>query len=79
MEIGLRPGEKMFEELHLNDEMTTKTKNNLIFKINVMEITEDEIHQKLAQLEKALDEPLEKEDYRKLMLEMIQEDSLVNG
>ena len=30
-EIGLRPGEKMFEELRLDDEMTSKTKNNLIF------------------------------------------------
>ena len=30
-EIGLRPGEKMFEELRLDDEVTKKTKNDLIF------------------------------------------------
>lgn len=32
IEIGLRPGEKMFEELKLTNESVTKTKNNLIFK-----------------------------------------------
>lgn len=38
VEIGLRPGEKMYEELSWNDENTEKTKNDLIFKNNVQDV-----------------------------------------
>ena len=47
IEIGLRPGEKMFEELRLDGEVTVKTKNDLIFKNNVMGITKREVEEKL--------------------------------
>ena len=46
IEIGLRPGEKMFEELRLDGEVTVKTKNDLIFKNNVMGITKEEVEEK---------------------------------
>lgn len=53
-EIGLRPGEKMFEELHLGGESFEKTKNDLIFKNHVMNINENEIKEILEKLEKLL-------------------------
>lgn len=46
-EIGLRPGEKMFEELHLGGETFSKTKNDLIYRNDVMHITLDELNKRL--------------------------------
>lgn len=57
-EIGLRPGEKMFEELHLDAETFSKTKNDLIFKNDVMHISLDELNKRLD----ILKEVIEKED-----------------
>jgi len=56
-EIGLRPGEKLFEELHLNKEQVTTTPNNLIFIAQPMKITEATINQDLAVLQTLIDEP----------------------
>ncbi|NBK98691.1 MAG: polysaccharide biosynthesis protein [Erysipelotrichia bacterium] len=53
-EIGLRPGEKMFEELHLGGETFEKTKNDLIFKNHVMRIEKEEIEEILEKLDKLL-------------------------
>lgn len=53
-EIGLRPGEKMFEELRLDGETTTKTKNELIFRNETMKITIVEINERLKKLEETL-------------------------
>jgi len=78
-EIGLRPGEKMFEELHLHDEITTKTKNNLIYKINIMEITKEQIETKLSALSKVLDQDLSKEEYRNIILRLIQCEGRISG
>lgn len=74
IEIGLRPGEKMFEELHLSGETTIKTKNDLIFKNNVMGIKKTELDKKLERLSVALKEEYSKEEYRSLMLELIRDD-----
>lgn len=74
IEIGLRPGEKMFEELHLSGETTIKTKNDLIFKNNVMGIKKTELDKKLERLSVALKEECSKEEYRSLMLELIRDD-----
>ena len=57
-EIGLRPGEKMFEELALEIEKCHKTDNNLIFVHERMDISQDDIDQKL----KVLDDTIEKTD-----------------
>lgn len=53
-EIGLRPGEKMFEELHLTGETFERTKNDLIMKNHVMKITKQEIDEILGKLHKTI-------------------------
>lgn len=53
-EIGLRPGEKMFEELRLDGEDTTRTKNDLIYKNAAMKITPKEMDERLEILHKLL-------------------------
>ena len=72
-EIGLRPGEKMFEELRLGNETRHKTKNDLIFVNEKMEMPLDVINQKLEYLQAALDKHLDKEYYREVMLKIIQD------
>lgn len=74
IEIGLRPGEKMFEELHLSGETRTKTKNDLIYKNDVMGIKKAELDKKLERLSLALKEECSREEYRLLMLELINDD-----
>ena len=56
-EIGLRPGEKMFEELRLDGEDTTRTKNDLIYKNAAMNITVEDINGRLNQLHTLLEKP----------------------
>ena len=73
VEIGLRPGEKMFEELRLDGETTTRTKNNLIFKNNVMEITMDEINEKLEELSEVINEEASNERIKECILKLIKE------
>lgn len=50
-EIGLRPGEKMYEELSLDYENSEKTSNKMIFKNTVLHIDEAELNKKLEKLE----------------------------
>lgn len=49
-EIGLRPGEKMFEELALEIEKCHRTENKLIFVHEPIEITQEEVDQKITSL-----------------------------
>lgn len=59
-EIGLRPGEKMFEELALEIEKCHKTDNNLIFVHESMDVRQEDIDKKVAELTQAaveLDDP----------------------
>lgn len=51
IEIGLRPGEKMFEELSWGDEDTEKTKNNLIFKNHVHYVDKVKLDHVIDELE----------------------------
>lgn len=73
VEIGLRPGEKMFEELRLDGEDTVKTKNDLIFINKVMDISMSEINAKLHTLSEMLACGATREAYRETMLEMIKD------
>lgn len=73
VEIGLRPGEKMFEELRLDGEDTVKTKNDLIFINKVMDISMSEINAKLHTLSEMLACGSTREAYRETMLEMIKD------
>lgn len=49
-EIGLRPGEKMYEELSLDYENSEKTDNEMIYKNTTLNINVNELDQKLAEL-----------------------------
>lgn len=71
VEIGLRPGEKMFEELKLDGETTTRTKNNLIFKNNVMAITKKDVTERLQQLDEVLHEDIPNSVIKERLLNLI--------
>lgn len=70
-EIGLRPGEKMFEELHLGGETFTKTKNDLIYRNDVMKISMEDLNARLSELQKILDEGAEPSKVRETILNLI--------
>ncbi|MEF2782014.1 MAG: nucleoside-diphosphate sugar epimerase/dehydratase [Clostridium sp.] len=71
VEIGLRPGEKMFEELELDGETTTRTKNNLIFKNNVMTISKEDVTERLQQLDEVLHEDIPNSVIKERLLSLI--------
>ena len=49
-EIGLRPGEKMYEELSLDYESSERTDNQMIYKNTTLDIDVDELDKKLNEL-----------------------------
>ena len=55
IETGLRPGEKLYEELLVKNETLTKTDNKLIFIEKDSPISEKELQEKLDKLSKALE------------------------
>jgi len=56
-EIGLRPGEKLYEELHLNKEEVVSTPNNLIFVTKPMSIPKDKVMKELDELAQVIKKP----------------------
>lgn len=56
VEVGLRPGEKLYEELLIKTEALDKTDNNLIFIEKDTPYSREEVEDKLSLLKKALDE-----------------------
>ena len=67
--IGLRPGEKMYEELALGQEHREKTENDLIYVNEPSAYTETDVNEKLDHLHNVLDVH---GDYRKVIMEEIQ-------
>ena len=53
-EIGLRPGEKMYEELSLDYESSERTDNQMIYKNTTLDIDVDELDKKLNELKSML-------------------------
>ena len=56
VEIGLRPGEKLYEEILIKDENLTQTEDDLIFIERDIPFTRDEIEEKLNILRAAVSE-----------------------
>ena len=74
VEIGLRKGEKMFEELHLNSETFTKTKNDLIYENQIMKISKEAINERLEVLRDLLSKDTSNEEFRNTILNLIIKD-----
>ncbi len=55
VETGLRPGEKLYEELLIKTEMLEKTDNDLIFVEHDTPLTRDEVEEKLEILRRAVE------------------------
>jgi len=55
-EIGLRPGEKLYEELLIKSETLDKTKNDMIFVEKDASLSREDVEDKLSVLRNALDE-----------------------
>ena len=55
-EIGLRPGEKLYEELLMKTEQMDKTENNMIFIERDAPHTRQEVEEKLQVLKRAIEE-----------------------
>ncbi len=53
---GLRPGEKLYEELLVDPKNSTKTTNNLIFIAEPEDISMDRVNKKIEKLKKAIKE-----------------------
>ncbi|MDO4701638.1 MAG: nucleoside-diphosphate sugar epimerase/dehydratase [Erysipelotrichaceae bacterium] len=66
---GLRPGEKMYEELSLGNEVRYKTKNNLIYVNEPMNISQESIAEKIKTLESAMD--LDNHEVKQIVLGII--------
>lgn len=72
-EIGLRPGEKMFEELALEMEECHKTDNNLIFVHEKMDIDSKEVDSKLNKLKELMNQTDDKLQIKEVLMDMIKE------
>ena len=70
-EIGLRPGEKLYEELLMNSETLSGTENSKIFVEQQQFISPEEIAKDMALLADALDEQASPEQLTELLRNMI--------
>ncbi|MGL4383551.1 MAG: polysaccharide biosynthesis protein, partial [Bacilli bacterium] len=71
VEVGLRPGEKMYEELSLSSEVTNKTDNAYISVNEVQEIDQDQLNQSIAQLDQLVKGHAKDKEIRNKILEVI--------
>lgn len=75
-EVGLRPGEKMYEELRLDCENVKKTDNDLIFVNDRMPISTNFINDALEKMDVALRSGLENIEWKHLLLDIIDNDHI---
>lgn len=71
VEVGLRPGEKLYEELLIKSETLTKTENNLIFIEKDEPLEASEINKKLDRLASMERENLSNEQVKALLREVV--------
>lgn len=71
IEIGLRPGEKMYEELSLGNEKRYKTANDLIMVNEHMDISIDVINNKLDILQALIHSNKSNEEIKATLMELI--------
>lgn len=71
VEIGLRPGEKMYEELTLSEEKVYNTKNRSINVNEPIKISQKQIEEKLFALQKLIKENAPPETARETILKLI--------
>ncbi|MEA4821535.1 MAG: nucleoside-diphosphate sugar epimerase/dehydratase [Erysipelotrichales bacterium] len=69
--VGLRPGEKMYEELALGDEIRHKTENNLIYVNEPMDISKVEVLKKIEKLQSVITDDLNDNIVKELILKII--------
>lgn len=70
-EIGLRPGEKLYEELLVKDEDCRRTEDDRIYIERSSTLTNDEVEQKLTRLRLAVSDPEQDGNMRSVMHELI--------
>lgn len=75
-EIGLRPGEKMFEELRLDCENVKKTSNDLIHVNDSISISRKYIDDTLRSMNEALGKNLDNSSWKKLLLDSINDEHI---
>jgi FlaA1/EpsC-like NDP-sugar epimerase len=68
-EVGLRPGEKLYEELLIKTETLTKTENKMIFIERDEPLSREEIEQKLSRLREVVN--ADREIIRQVMRELV--------
>ena len=67
--VGLRPGEKLYEELLMEEEGLRRTPNDLIFVTKPMHFSVEFIYESISKLENSL--TLENYDYKQLLKEIV--------
>ncbi len=72
-EIGLRPGEKMFEELALEIEQCHKTNNDLIFVHEPIDLSQEDVDCRLERLAEVAKDSYNKEEIRSVLFHSIDE------
>lgn len=68
---GLRPGEKLYEEIMMSEEGLRKTTNDLIYVAKPLEITSEEVLNDLSYLRAVLDDDHNKEDLIKALSKVV--------
>ncbi len=77
VEIGLRPGEKMFEELQYSLEKTHKTENDMITVNEIIKLNKDKVDQRVNHLLQLCEEPVDKQVIKDALFNAINIDGVL--